>query len=233
MPTQVYELLSLYMRYIFILLLGIIALRSYIWLARDHHAHMKEMRKLPDAGLVGELVIQRSGRTLPLPREGTMGASRNCDIYLKRSKAARLHATIRFIEGKGVKIIPHRRYQVVLDGRILHNQGYAYHGSIIEIGDCVMRVRLFAGLNIPYKPAYGAQGQAPEMEDNDNFMPLDAQANEDFISDPTIENQADMTWTHAPYPMDMLEHMQNNTQNEDTLLDFMPVSNIEQKENRQ
>jgi hypothetical protein len=56
MSGEAYEILALLMRYVFALIGALIVFRSFIWLRKDARAYRKEMKTLPDAGLVGEIV---------------------------------------------------------------------------------------------------------------------------------------------------------------------------------
>lgn len=53
MPSQIYEILSLMMRYWFAALGVLIVLRAFWWLWKDHRSREKKRRSLPDAGSIG------------------------------------------------------------------------------------------------------------------------------------------------------------------------------------
>lgn len=173
MSPQAYELISMLMRYIFVLIGLMIVWRSFRWLRRDARAYRKEMRSLPDAGLVGEMVNLATGEAQPLPREGVIGASRECDIRLKGPGIERSHARFEFEDGKGLKIIPLRRAAVLLNGDALRGPGYALHGTQLELGGIPLRVRLFAGLNVPYPAPFAEQAAQPWAEDEDAARPAE------------------------------------------------------------
>ena len=156
MSAEAYELLSMLMRYVFVGIGALIVWRSYRWLRRDARAYQREMRSLPDAGLVGEIVNLTTGASQPLPREGTIGSSRECDIRVKDSAVKRRHARFEFEEGKGLKIIPEHRSPMLLSGVEMNGPGYALHGTQLQIGNTMLRVRLFAGLKVPQPAAYPA-----------------------------------------------------------------------------
>ena len=154
MQPEAYEILALLMRYVFVLIGLLIVWRSFRWLLRDARAYQREMRALPDAGLVGEMVNLLTGEAYPLPHEGVIGSGRNCDIRIKGGSVSRRHARFEFVEGKGLKILPIRRGAVLLGGVPVHGAGYALHGTQLGIGDALLRVRMFAGLNVPHPAAY-------------------------------------------------------------------------------
>ncbi len=151
---QAYELISMLMRYVFVIIGLMIVWRSFRWLRRDARAYQKELRSLPDAGLVGEMVNLATGEAQPLPREGMIGSSRECDIRLKGTGIRRNIARFEFEEGKGLKIIPLRRASVLLNGTAMSGPGYALHGTQLQTAGIPLRVRLFAGLKVPYPAAY-------------------------------------------------------------------------------
>ncbi len=100
------------------------------------------------------MVNLATGEAQPLPREGMIGSSRECDIRLKGPGIQRNHARFEFEDGKGLKIIPLRRASVLLNGAALHGAGYALHGTQLQTAGIPLRVRLFAGLKVPYPAAY-------------------------------------------------------------------------------
>ena len=169
MSGEAYELLAMLMRYIFALIGALILFRAYRWLRRDAKAYRREMRTLPDAGLVGEIVNLMTGESQPLPREGDIGSSRECDIRVKGTGIGRHHARFAFEEGKGLRVTPVRRARVIMAGVELRGSAHALHGTQLQIGDATLRVRLFAGLNVPHPASYPApdaileSGAAPEL----------------------------------------------------------------------
>lgn len=176
MAEGAYELLALGMRYVFVLIGLLILWRAFRWIRRDAKNYQKEMRSLPDAGLVGEMVDLRTGRAQPLPRDGTIGASRECDIRVKGAGVKHTHALFAFEEGKGLKITPSRGARVLLSGAPVKGSGHALHGTQLQVGDAMLRVRLFAGLNVPFPAAYPQD--APDIP-LDNFYSYDDQAEAD------------------------------------------------------
>jgi len=156
-----YELLALAMRYVFVLIGALMLWRAFRWMRRDARQYQRDMRTLPDAGLVGEMVDLQTGRAQPLPREGTIGSSRECDIRIKGTGVLRNHALFAFEEGKGLRVTPQRGAQVLLSGTPVKGYAHALHGTQLQLGDAVLRVRLFAGLDVPFAAAY--QMEAPDI----------------------------------------------------------------------
>ena len=219
MPPQAYELLSMLMRYVFVFIGLMIVWRSLRWLRRDAKAYRKELRSLPDAGLVGEMVNLNTGEAQPLPREGMIGSSRECDIRLKGQGIQRNHARFEFEDGKGLKIIPLRRANLLLGGTPLRGPGYALHGTQLQAGGIPLRVRLFAGLKVPYPAPYpepdavwdvgvnpGLWEETPDEDGGEAYLPEGYEAympdSREYEGDYTPDGQ--MTWQYA-YSTDDLQ----------------------------
>lgn len=207
------------MRYVFVFIGLMIVWRSLRWLRRDARAYRKELRSLPDAGLVGEMVNLNTGEAQPLPREGVIGSSRECDIRLKGQGVMRNHARFEFVDGKGLKIIPLRRAATLLNGTPLHGSaGYALHGTQLQAGAVPLRVRLFAGLKVPYPVAYPepdavwAAGANPptwdgqeeeEAEEGYPSLGYEAAMPDTPYYDGNYTQDGQMTWQYA-YSLDEL-----------------------------
>ena len=181
MENGAYELLALLMRYVFVLIGALVLFRAYRWMRRDARNYRREMRALPDAGLVGEIVDLRSGKSQPLPREGDMGASRECDIHVRGGGVLRHHVRFAFEEGKGLLITPARRGSTRMAGVPLQSPAYAYHGTQLQLGRATLRIRLFAGLNVPQPIAY-----QPEPLPDAFPGPEDAPPEEGFSAGPDV-----------------------------------------------
>lgn len=157
MTPEAYELLSMLMRYVFIALGGLILLRAGRQMLKDARAQKKELKKLPDAGRIGEVVDLETGRHYPLPREGMIGSCATCDIRLRRRGVKRRHALFEFAEGKGVRIKPCFGRKVWVEGVPIKATAYALHGTKVTLSHANIRIRLFAGLNVPHPAAFTAQ----------------------------------------------------------------------------
>lgn len=158
-----YEIFALFMRYVFVALGALMLLRAFRWLQKDARAYRKEIKSLPDAGLVGEMVDMQTGKSYPLPREGVLGAGRSCDIRIKDGLLASRHLSFLFVEGKGLLIRPLGRKNVLLDGEMVVGQGFALHGTRLEAGGLMLRVRLFAGLHVPRRVLYQEDDEIDEL----------------------------------------------------------------------
>ena len=153
LPANVYELIALSLRYWLVFLAVMILWRAYRLMKKNNREYRKTMRKLPDAGLVGELVDLETGIAHPLPKEGMVGSGRASDIRL--AGISRRALELAFRSGFGLRLIPsHSRHAMRLDGSPISRGGdYALHGSVLEIGERAYRFRLFEGLDVPEREA--------------------------------------------------------------------------------
>jgi len=161
--AQAYELLALGARYWFVFLGVVIVWRSFKWLRKDAKIRRKRLRQLPDAGLVGELVVLAGsealppGSVIPLPREGTLGSVRSCDVSIPCSGVASRHGDFRFENGVGLILTPAPSLTFVVDGEepVPHQREWVmHHGSRLVIGDALLRIRLFMGLETARSAAF-------------------------------------------------------------------------------
>ena len=171
MAPDTYEILSLFMRYVFVLMGFIILWRAYRGLRKDQRYYRSEMKRLPDAGFVGEMVDLDSEQVFPLPREGVIGSGRQADIVVNGRGARRRMADLTFVDGKGLRIQPLCRGRFYLDGEAFTRPVYALHGSVLRIQNTYFKVRLFAGLEVPERTAPVLP--VPETEDDRDYDPFD------------------------------------------------------------
>ena len=197
MQGEAYELLAMLMRYVFIALGGLILFRAYRQMRRDARAYKKEMKKLPDAGLGGGIVDLQTGKSQPLPREGMIGSSAACDIRLKRRGVKRRHAMFEFVEGKGLRIRPHLGHKVAMEGVPIRTSAYALHGTEVMIGQAPIRIRLFAGLNVPHPASFAREMPVEEMPPAFE-MPLPFE--KEGFDAPLFEQPEEMQEENLAYP---------------------------------
>ena len=201
MPAQAYEIVALGARYWFAFLGVIIVWRSFMWLRKDAKQRRKRLRKLPDAGLVGELVVLAGSDTLPpgtvipLPREGTLGSLRSCDVSIPCPGVLSRHGDFRFENGVGLIITPAPNSRVFVDGQEPEpdqREWIMHHGSRLTIGDALLRMRLFMGLETAHSAAF-------QQEPADVELPPEMAADEsEWQEEPGYE---------YPQPLDMEENI--------------------------
>ena len=171
MPENIYSIVAGTMRYIFILLGGIIVLRAFFMLRRERKETRCRLRRLPDAGNVGELTVVRAcdgypeGMVIPVPREGVLGCLRSCDISVYAPDIRRKHLDFSFENGLGLLISPRSGCSALVDGLEFNCRTVAaghpmIHGSYLQIGDLVLRLRLFAGVDIDRAARFADSAEA-------------------------------------------------------------------------
>lgn len=180
MPENVYEIISLGARYWFAFLGVMIVWRAFRWLRKDRKASHRRLKQLPDAGMIGEMVVLQGsdelpeGTTIPVPRAGVLGFVRSCDIVVPVNGVAARHIDFVFQDGKGLLLSPlHRQTCYMDDTELTHRTKNKHfpmvHGSRLQVGDAVLRLRLFAGLDteyrahMPYEPQYQPFYDEPDM----------------------------------------------------------------------
>ena len=191
MPAQAYEIVALGARYWFAFLGVVIVWRSFIWLRKDARQRRKRLKKLPDAGLVGELVVLAGSDTLPpgtvipLPREGTLGSLRSCDVSVPCPGVLSRHGDFRFEDGVGLVITPAPNLSIVVDGQEPapeQREWVMHHGSRLTVGDALLRLRLFMGLET-------ARSAVFRQEPDDAELPPEMVADEmEWQEDPGYES---------------------------------------------
>lgn len=176
MPDNIYEIISLAARYWFALLGLVIVWRSFSWLRKDRRAKHKRLKHLPDAGMIGEMIVLEGsdelpeGTAIPVPRAGVLGFLRTCDVTVPVNGVAGKHIDFVFQDGKGLLLFPLRRQSCVMDGveltcRSKTKKHPMYHGSRLQVGEAVLRLRLFAGLDTEYHPVYEERPQPLPFDD--------------------------------------------------------------------
>lgn len=175
-PEEVYEVISVAMRYWFLFLGVLIVWRSFSWLRKDRAAKHKKLKRLPDAGMIGEMVVLRGSDELPedmvipMPYEGTLGYVRSCDVVVPVDQVAACHLDFSFQPHLGLLIYLRRGQTCFVDGvRLTHRSKPRslpmLHGSSLQVGEAVLQLRLFAELDVmwPRKDSVRKQVQtAPQ-----------------------------------------------------------------------
>jgi len=110
------------------------------------------------AGFVLEVVNARRGRGRGTPQISTpvtlIGASRQCDVWLKDESISRVHASL-VLTPRGLWVIDLLgRNGVLVDGRRVYWK-QIYDGSIIQVGRFRLRVRFGPSLDLASPPSAG------------------------------------------------------------------------------
>ena len=165
MPAEVYSVVAAAMRYWFVFLGVLIVIRAYVWLIRDRREKHRRLSSMPDSGMIGALVVMRAGEGLEegeyltVPWEGNLGSSRNCDVVIPSREVARVHAYLSFSPKYGVLVEPSSGHFCVIDGeevscRSRREDHPLKHGSLLEVGDCLLRMRFYAGLDTAHRASF-------------------------------------------------------------------------------
>ena len=156
--AEIFDILSLAMRYVFAVMGLLIVLRAYRWLLADKRERKARLRHLPDAGMIGEFVVLsgsgnlNEGLSLPVPREGVLGALRSCDLVVPCRGVHHHHLDFVWQEGLGLLIHPRSGCcatvnQIPMTTRSDPASAPLRHGSFLQVGDALLRLRVFAGLD--------------------------------------------------------------------------------------
>ena len=156
--AEVYEILSLAARYLFAAMGLLIVVRSFLWLLSDRKERKDQLRRLPDAGKIGEFVVLSGSRDLPentwipVPREGVLGSVRSCDLVIPCPGVRSSHLDFSWLDGTGLLIRPRSGCEARVDGIPLDCRSEPRstplrHGSFLEIGAARLRLLVFAGLD--------------------------------------------------------------------------------------
>lgn len=182
MAANLYEVLALGMRYWFTLLGVVIVLRSLLWLRKDSKRQQRRLRRLPDSGMVGELVVVSGSRDLPegaviaLPWEGVLGYNRTCDVVVPCAGVAAHHLDFSFEERVGLLLHPRHGCTCTVDDELLTPRTRArrypvQHGSTLVVGEAVLRLRVFEGIDVPHY-ARAVENDPPPGEQAAPWQPM-------------------------------------------------------------
>lgn len=204
MASPDFMILSKLMSYVFTLLGVVIVLRSFRWLHKDRRATNRRLKALPDAGTIGVLtVLQGSselpeGTIIPVPPEGVLGFLRTCDVVVPVDNVIGQHLDFTFRNGKGLFIYPRRGCPTTVDGVTLDSRSDSHrypmqHGSVLTIGDAVLQLGVFAGLDVDH---FNGVWQSPSGYDEEPYVP-------DLWSErqPPLPPQKDDPDDAAPQPL--------------------------------
>lgn len=225
LDAKLYEVLALAMRYFFTLFGALIVCRSLIWLAKDHRRKHLRLKNLPDAGTIGILTVEAGSRelsdgvTLPVPYEGTLGFLRTCDVVVPVDDVANTHLDFTFVSGRGLLVCPRRGCTVMVDGFPVANardsrEHPMLHGSLLTVGQAVLRLGVFAGLDVPSVPVV-APYAVPQQEDwspetadvpygapGQGYPPDPRWMNQPYPPNPPVNQpySPESGWPNQPYP---------------------------------
>ncbi len=108
--------------------------------------------------MIGEMVALSGsgelpeGTAVPVPWEGVLGSVRSCDMVIPCPGIRKRHLRFSYESGFGLKIIPLSGCEAMVNGVLLdcrsgEKAAPMTHGSFLQIGSAVLRLRVFAGLD--------------------------------------------------------------------------------------
>ena len=146
--VQVLSLLFGYVSAAIILLIVLLALRKY---ASDRALWRRVRRELPQAGAVGQLVVLDGGRRLrlgeeiPVPYEGTMGASHSCDVCIPARKV-HMRSAFFWMENDGLHMVALHRDGFLADDVPVEpgDEAVLRHGAVLRVGEAKLSLSLYS-----------------------------------------------------------------------------------------
>ena len=235
MSAELYELLSLSARYLFILLGALIVLRAFFWLLSDHWDRRRRLKSLPYAGMIGEFLVCAGkdvpiGTVIPVPWEGILGRLRSCDVILPDSGVSNNHLSFFLEPGSGLVLRPFSGCEAFLNGQKIHcrtaeSESIMKQESILQVGSVLLQLRLFSGLrpvenpsNVKVVPSF-----QPEVPSTSTGTPRSAAYGEAESSlSPALNAespiiQPDAFFSEFPTPANPQTHVESLSES-DTLL---------------
>lgn len=148
MPRNIYEGIAVSFNFVFMALSVLIALCGFRWLRADRKAVRRALAETPRADCVGTLVVVSGkspylskGMAIDLPREGTVGRSRACDVRLVHqdipARAARVS-----LEPGGMLFSPARWESITVNGQPYDKPVLVCTGSRVQWGGLTLRLML-------------------------------------------------------------------------------------------
>lgn len=173
MASLDYAILAKLMSYVFTLLGALIVWRTFSWLRKDQRETRRRLKALPDAGTIGILTVLKGsseleeGTIIPVPPEGVLGFVRTCDIVVPVNDVVSQHLDFTFRNGKGLYIYPRRGCPAAVDGVTLDSRADSrrypmQHGSILSVGEAVLQLGVFAGLDVRQTSGVWLESTPPE-----------------------------------------------------------------------
>lgn len=169
---EIYAVLSLAARWLFAFFALMLLLFAFSWHHSDRKERRERFRNLPGAGTVGELVVLSGGSELsvdtwfPVPREGVLGSLRTCDLVVPCPGVRAQHLDFSWQDGTGLLIRPRIGCEVLVDGVPVTRRGVnadvpLLHGSLLQVGNAVLRLQLFSALSHTNRP-FAPQPSGPD-----------------------------------------------------------------------
>jgi hypothetical protein len=151
MSRNVYEGVANILKFVYMALAALIAICGAQWLRADRSERRRAIRETPDTQSVGELVVVGGAsaqlaleQSIELPREGTIGRSRSCDVCV-RHRDMPLRAAQIELGSEGVIFSPSRWENLTVNGRVYDKSVAVVNGSRLQWGDLTLRLLIKEG----------------------------------------------------------------------------------------
>ena len=186
--AEVWRILYSVSRYLLPVLLLMMVLLVLFYILSEARIRRERVRSLPGSGTVGELVVLSGSRDLdvntwfPVPREGTLGSVRSCDLVIPCPGVHTKHLDFSWEDGIGLLIRPRTGCEALVNGvpvtcRTAAASVPLTHGSLLQVGSAVLRLHLFAALDntmpvqaqmlpSPYSPVPDCMTPVPPFPDS-------------------------------------------------------------------
>ena len=169
---ETYRILWIVSRYLFAFLFLLLFLLAFFWLLTEQKNRRERLQNLPGAGTVGELIVLSGSRNLPentwfpVPREGILGSVRSCDLVVPCPGVRSQHLDFSWQDGLGLLLHPRSGCEILVNGipatcRTDAKTVPMTHGSVLQIGQAVLRLHLFAALDLA--PSVNSQQEFPDI----------------------------------------------------------------------
>ena len=169
---EIWNVLFLLSRWLFVILAMVVLLSALGWLLSDRRARKEMLRGLPVTGTVGELVVLSGSQHLPaqtwfpVPREGVLGSVRSCDLVVPGSGIRSCHLDFCWQDGVGLLLYPRSGCAVLVDGVPMNCRSDALsrpltHGMCLQVGEVVLQLQLFAAMDHTVRPPQPVPAEIP------------------------------------------------------------------------
>ncbi len=172
---DIWRILYTVSRYLLPFLAVLTILLIFFFIISESRSMRESIRRLPGSGMVGELVVLSDSGDLasntwfPVPREGVLGAVRSCDLVIPCPGVHAKHLDFSWQDGLGLLIHLRSGCEALVNGIPVTCRTDAStipltHGSVLQIGSAVLRLHLFAALDVPsvsMQPSVPYEMQAP------------------------------------------------------------------------
>lgn len=169
MAADLYAALALPMRYAFSILMIVLLAGMACWLRAEDRRRRRRLDRLPEAGYIGEFIVEAGSEELPegmlvlVPREGVLGFNRTCDAAVPVNGVAARHLDLLFEDGLGLLVRPRHGLTCAVDGQRLTHRCKPrltplLHGSRLTVGEAVLSLRVFEGVDIMHRATVQEEG---------------------------------------------------------------------------